>query len=323
MNAHQLSSGDLLADRRAEYAQMLAASGDHAEAADLMRQALERVPDWAAGWFRLAEHEEKAGEREAAAASLARVLDLNPDDMFGARLKRAVLGADTVPGQAPSAYVARLFDDYADRFDAALVERLDYTVPGRLAAMVERFTGGATLERAIDLGCGTGLFGAEIRHRVGMLEGYDLSSNMLAKAAEKHLYDHLGDADLSRPLDTSGLVTPDFPEGRADLAVAADVLMYLGDLLAVFAIVPALLKADGLFAFSVEDAEAPVPEVVPGGASEGFVLRPSLRYAHSEGYIRKLCRTAGLEVIDMARAVIRKDGAQDVVGILFLSRKGL
>ncbi|TCQ29362.1 methyltransferase domain-containing protein [Rhizobium sp. PP-CC-3G-465] len=319
MNPHQLSSGDLIADRRAEYAQMLAASGDHAEAADLMRQALELVPDWAAGWFRLADHEEKAGEREAAVASLARVLDLNPEDIFGARLKRAVLGAGEVPGQAPSAYVARLFDDYADRFDAALVERLAYTVPGRLAGMVERFTGGATLEHAIDLGCGTGLFGAEIRHRVGTLEGYDLSSNMLAKAAEKHLYDHLGEADLSKALVASGLIAPDRPEYRADLAAAADVLMYLGDLVAVFAIVPHLLQAKGLFAFSVEDAE----DRAGNSSAEGFVLRPSLRYAHTETYVRSLCETAGLEVLEVTRATIRKDGAHDVAGILFLSRKSL
>ncbi len=40
--------GSAAADRRATYAQMLAESGDHAAAADLMAQALELVP----GWFR-------------------------------------------------------------------------------------------------------------------------------------------------------------------------------------------------------------------------------------------------------------------------------
>jgi predicted TPR repeat methyltransferase len=311
MTAHQLSSGDLIADRRAEYARMLADGGDHAEAADLMRQALELVPDWAAGWFRLAGYEEKAGDVMAAISSLARVLDLNPDDIFGARLKRAVLGADAVPGQAPSAYVARLFDDYAERFDSALVERLGYTVPGRLAAMVERATGGRRLRTAIDLGCGTGLFGAEIRDRVETLEGYDLSANMLAKAADKRLYDHLAEADLSLPLDETGLVAPDRLEARADLVSAADVLMYLGDLVPLFASVPSLLSDGGLFAFSVEDA----------GETTTFRLLPSLRYAHSEPYVRELCARAGLEVIDIARATIRKDGADDVPGILFVSKK--
>ncbi len=55
-------------------------------------------------------------------------------------------------------------------------------------------TGGSDV--AIDLGCGTGLFGAEIRDRVAHLEGFDLSVNMLAKAEEKSLYDLLAKADL-------------------------------------------------------------------------------------------------------------------------------
>ena len=84
MNLNQLSSGDLIADRRAEYAHMLAESGDHTDAADLMSQALELVPDWAAGWFRLADYQEKSGRKEAAVAALKKVLELNPDDIFGA-----------------------------------------------------------------------------------------------------------------------------------------------------------------------------------------------------------------------------------------------
>ena len=56
-----------------------------------------------------------------------------------------------------------------------------------------------------DLGCGTGLFGERIRARADRLEGFDLSANMLAKAQEKGLYDHLAQADLSLPPETSGL----------------------------------------------------------------------------------------------------------------------
>ena len=48
-----LTSGDITADRRAQYANMLSENGDHAAAADLMSQALELVPNWAAGWFQL------------------------------------------------------------------------------------------------------------------------------------------------------------------------------------------------------------------------------------------------------------------------------
>lgn len=41
-----------------------------------MEQALEQVPAWAAGWFRLAEYAEKSGRKEAAAAALAKVVAL-------------------------------------------------------------------------------------------------------------------------------------------------------------------------------------------------------------------------------------------------------
>jgi Tfp pilus assembly protein FimV len=55
MQSTQFRSGDAIADRRADYARMLAESGDPAAAAELMEQALERVPVWVAGWLGLGE----------------------------------------------------------------------------------------------------------------------------------------------------------------------------------------------------------------------------------------------------------------------------
>jgi predicted TPR repeat methyltransferase len=309
MTLNQLSSGDLIADRRAEYAHMLADSGDHADAADLMIQALELVPDWAAGWFRLADYEEKSGRKEAAVAALRKVLTLNPDDIFGASLKLALLGGAETPDQPSSLYVAQLFDDYADRFDKALVEKLDYTVPEKLAALIAEHAGDARFADVIDLGCGTGLFGERIRQKADRLEGFDLSTNMLAKAEVKGLYDHLAQADLSLSPEASGLFS-DMPDHRADLVSAADVLMYLGSLDSVFVIASQLLSAQGLFAFSVEDADA----------QGDFILRPSLRYAHSETYIQSLCKRFGLEILAISKTTIRNDGGKPVFGILFLTR---
>lgn len=312
MTLNQLSSGDLIADRRAEYAHMLADSGDHAQAADLMTQALELVPDWAAGWFRLAGYEEKSGRKEAAVEALRKVLELNPEDIFGAGLKLALLGGCGTPDQPSSLYVAQLFDDYADRFDKALVEKLSYTVPEKLEALISAYTGDMRFADVIDLGCGTGLFGERIREKADRLEGFDLSANMLAKAEDKGLYDHLAQADLSLPPETSGLLAG-MPQHRADLVSAADVLMYLGNLDSVFVIASRLLSSKGLFAFSVEDADA----------KGDFVLRPSLRYAHSETYIQGLCNRFGLAILATSKTVIRNDGGKPVNGILFLTRKSV
>ena len=311
MTSPHFSSGDLIADRRADYARMFAESGEFAEAAELMEQALEQVPSWAAGWFRLAEYAEKSGRKEAATAALQKVVALDPADIFGAGLKLALLGAAETPAAPSTAYVERLFDDYADRFDTALVQRLDYTVPQTLARLVRRHAGeDAHFGLVADIGCGTGLFGVELRGHAGKLEGFDLSAGMLAKAEEKAVYDHLAQADLSLPAAESGLFA-DAPEARADLVGAADVLMYLGDLAEVFPSAARLLKPGGLFAFSVED----------GGAGDAPLLRPSLRYAHPERFIRKRAAENGLAILAMETSVIRQDAGQPVHGLLFLAKR--
>lgn len=325
MTLNQLSSGDLIADRRADYAKMLAEGGEPASAAELMEQALERAPDWAAGWFRLADYAEKSGRKEAAIDALRKTLALSPQDIFGAGLKLALLGAAEMPEQPPSLYVERLFDDYADRFDQALVEKLGYTVPQKLATLIKTYieqrhidqnytgqsrAGSFIFEHVADLGCGTGLFGERIRDQAQFLEGFDISINMLAKAEAKSTYDRLARADLSLSPDASGIFG-NFAPARADLVSAADVLMYLGNLDSVFDITLQLLAAGGHFAFSVEDA----------GDGVDFLLRPSLRYAHSEAYIRGLCMTYQLDLLAIERTVIRMDAGEPVFGILFLARK--
>ncbi|MGM4979842.1 MULTISPECIES: methyltransferase domain-containing protein [Rhizobium] len=308
----QLSSGDVIADRRADYAKMLAEGGEPASAGELMEQALELVPHWAAGWFTLATYREKAGDAPGAIAALNEVLALDAGDVFGARLKLAVLGAVAVPDRPPSLYVERLFDDYADRFETSLVGKLGYSVPGKLAALIAGTADISThFQLAVDLGCGTGLFGPEIRGRVDRLEGFDLSKGMLAKAAEKGVYDHLGQADLSLEPLLSGVFDAGLAPGRADLITAADVLMYLGDLHGVMAITRMLAADNAVFAFSVEDAEHP----------EGYVLRHSLRFAHSEAYVREVLADHGFAVQDLARSIIRMDAGKPVHGILFITRK--
>lgn len=303
-----LTSGDITADRRAEYAKMLSQNGDHSAAIELMAQALELVPNWAAGWFQLGEIAEKGGDRPRALEALRRTMELDRNDIFGAGLKIARLEGQ-VPPLPPSAYVAELFNDYASRFDESLVEKLNYTVPGKLSALVRNHVGPShTFSNAVDLGCGTGLFGAEIAGNCFRLEGYDIADSMLARAAAKKIYNHLARADISRPPEQSGL----FGQARrADLVAAADVMMYLGDLKAAFTNVAALIKPDGIFAFSVEKS----------AEENGFELRSSLRYAHSETHVVTELYAHGLETLATEESVIRTDAGEPITGLLFLARK--
>jgi predicted TPR repeat methyltransferase len=292
------SSGDILADRRADYAEMLFGNGEAAAAAELMMGALELAPGWALGWFRLGEFHEAAGSLDEAAQAWRMTLQLDPVDRPGAALKLALIGQAPSPAAPPSAFVEALFDQYAPTFDASLVEKLGYRVPGLLMAAIkphrsERFG------MAVDLGCGTGLMGERLRPLVDRLVGYDISAAMLKKAEARAVYDQLEKADL-QDFDGAGL--------KADLVTAADVLMYVGEFEGLAGTVAEMLTPGGLFAFSVEAHEGP----------DDFVLRPSRRYAHSESYVRRMLKGC-LSVLALERHVIRMDRNEPIEGLIVVA----
>lgn len=296
-----LSSGNLVADKRAGYARMLGDAGDFQAAAELMEQAVELAPGWAAGWFQVGIFHEKAGNMDQAAIAFEKTLAIVPKDTFGAALKLAHLKGESV-ARPETAYVEALFDDYADRFDASLVGKLNYQVPQLLSGLIRGLVEVRTFNHCIDLGCGTGLMAGALGTAARRFTGIDLSAGMLAKAAEKGLYQSLVQADLAAGLEGAA---------PADLIVAADVFMYFGDLAPVFSASAQRLMEDGVFAFSVELS----------GTDAGFELRPSLRHAHSKNYVLAAMAEAGLEPLDLQTAVIRKDGADDIEGLLVAAHK--
>lgn len=301
----QYSSGDLVADRRASYAAALAAERAFAEAADLMAQALEVVPQWVAGWNLLGGYREAAGDIAGAVVAWTQLLQLDAKGLFGAALKLAAHGAGGSTDAAP-AYVEALFDDYAPRFEDALVGRLGYRTPEALetvirAAMTTRGLG--RFGRALDLGCGTGLMGGRLRPLVERLEGVDLSARMLGEARRKGIYDRLEKADLK--------VVLDLEQAGIDLIVAADVLNYVGTLEAALTSAGRALQSGGIIAFSLETHSG----------SEPVRLGTSLRFQHAVEPTLEICRAAGLRVISAEPVVIRMDRGLPVDGVLVLAER--
>lgn len=300
MKPLQTSSGDLTADRRADYAEMLHASGDHAAAAELLLGALELAPQWPAGWFRLGEMQEAAGAPDRAAQPWTTALRLDPADRLGAVLKLQLIGRAAAAQAPPSAFVETLYDHYAGSFEAELVDRLGYRLPECLDRAIRAARPGR-FSLALDLGCGTGLMGQKLRPIADRLEGYDISAGMLRQARAKGLYDLLVKTDL-QDFCYSG--------PKADLVTAADVFIYVGALDRVVNKIAGMLAGDGLFAFSVE--------TLPGGESSdraGFALQPSRRYAHSHGYIERVLDADGFSVLSLQATIIRQDRREPVEGL--------
>lgn len=294
------SSGDVLADRRADFADMLRQSGDLAAAADVMLQALEIAPSWAYGWFRLGEMHAGAQDADAAAAAFRRVLELDPSDRAGASLKLHLAGATGALAAMPAAFVETLFDQYARTFETSLVEKLGYRAPDLvrdaiLAVHPARFV------CAVDLGCGTGLMGERLRPVCDRLEGYDLSTGMLKRAQAKRIYDLVEQADLT-------VLRFDTP--RADLVVAADVFIYVGALETAFANVRSMLLPGGLFAFTVEAL----------GGADGFGLLDTRRFAHARAYVDGALAGAGFRILSATTQVIRRDREAQVEGLVVTAR---
>lgn len=302
------SSGDLLADRRYDYAMFARAEGDLPAAADLLAQALEIVPRWAPAWFALGEVEAAQERRDAAVAAFRRSLDLDPEDALGAGLALARLGAADAAAAMTPAYVAALFDQYAPRFDSALRAGLAYRGPEILLEAVGRARPGrrqgGAFGRMLDLGCGTGLAAEIFAAHAGVIDGVDLSPRMVDVARQKGIYRTLTVGDLAGFLGQQD-------DGGADLVIAADVFVYVADLAPIARDSARVLMSGGLLAFTVETH--------PG---EGVVLGAGLRYAHAEAAVRAVIAGAGLDILLLEAVSTRNEADRPVPGLVVVAGKG-
>ena len=300
MDAIFLSSGDVIADRRFEWARDLASKGDLTAAADLLAQTLELAPGYAAAWFALGEVRERLDDRDGAVAAFRKAADADPQDRHGAKLHLIRLAAAPVAAM-PESYVRTLFDGYAPKFDQALTQGLSYRAPELLLRAVQASGTPIAFTAALDLGCGTGLGGAAFKPFCDNLTGVDLSPAMLAQARAKNIYARLEEGDV--------VVFLHAETARYDLVLAADVYMYLDDLRPVLRAVAKVLKPNAVVAFSVETHD--------GG---GVMLRDTLRYAHGAAHVRNALTVAGFNLISLDSAATRTEKGVPVPGLIVVAK---
>lgn len=301
------SSGDLIADRRFEIAAAYAERGDFEAAADLLEQALERAKDWTAAWHALAKVREAQGQSDAAVSAFRRAAALDATDELGASLDLARLGMTPPPEAAPERYVAALFDQYSKQFETHLTVELSYRAPALLAEAVARCAS-RQFGYVVDLGCGTGLCGGVFRADAEILVGVDLSPLMLGEARAKNIYDALETRSLTGFLEAAAAVS-------IDLLLAADVLVYVGNLASVFRLAHRALRQGGLFAFTLQKA-ADDRDLVAG-----FHIAADLRYSHHRSYVETLARQQGFTICVLEEASSRREAGANVPGLVVVLEK--
>jgi predicted TPR repeat methyltransferase len=287
-------------DARQNLAAALVDQGRHAEAKPLFEALLVAHPDFELAWAGLANVHRALGDQAALIEALERAVALNPTNAATTHLLTAARGE--TPAHPDWRYVEEFFDGYAARFETHLVSRLDYSAPETLAELIRSVAAQAVINRVLDLGCGTGLFGAAIRAVETNCElvGIDLSQRMVELTRARGIYAAVEKAEAEDYLKGSM---------RFDLVAATDVFIYVGDVAGIFSGAARCLPPGGLLAFTTEAAD------------HHFVLETSGRYAHSSGYIRALAHENKFEVMAEHTAPLRRDGARFEDGVYWVLRK--
>ncbi|WP_066267204.1 tetratricopeptide repeat protein [Hydrogenophaga palleronii] len=269
-----------------------------AEALQALDRALEIDPTLAEAWSQRGSLLRDTGEYAEAARCFEQALAHGGDQTLHRFYLASVRAGEATPPQPPPAYVEALFDEYADDFQAHLIQHLKYQAHETLLAPLR--VGGQRFPLVLDLGCGTGLCGQLMAPHADAVDGVDLAKAMVDQARASGAYRQVQQGTLLDFLRAS--------QAPADLVIAADVFIYVGALEEVFAAVRQRLQPQGVFAFSVELAD-------PGHELQ---LRPSLRYAHSAAYVERLAAAHGFRLRQTWEAPLREDQQQPVMGLYVL-----
>lgn len=268
------------------------------------KKAIKIKPSFISAYHNIGIVYQGRGEMDKALESYKTALSFDPDNYRSSvhfaqaeHLLAAITGKTT--DSAPQCYIENLFNKYAHSFDHSLVEKLDYCGPQVILETIKSIYPKCSFKRILDLGCGTGLVGAELRPFCDKLEGIDLSKSMLAEAEAKGLYDSLTKSDIKKYLSTAEL---DF-----DFFIASDVFIYVGELKDIFRLIKSRNKGSGKIAFTTEHTE-----------KDGYFLEKSARFSHSKQYIERLCTQFDYDIIESSLFKIRKDGHNILTGGLYL-----
>ncbi len=279
--------------------------GQQTEAVEMMRRATQLNPQYAHAFCNLGLLLEELGDLSGATIAMRQAGALQPQSNFIAYHLAAMTG-QSPPAICPADYLVPLFDGYADQFDSHLFQKLNYRGPELLLGIVSQHRPGA-LGDVLDVGCGTGMSGMVFRERAKRITGVDLSPRMLQHAARRmtvagrRVYDDLIEADLVRAMQ-------DRP-GMFDLIIAADVLIYVGDLEPLLTAARRSLRIGGLLSFTTE--------ICPD--ERRYQLQRNRRYAHGPVYVEQTGRRAGLRLLEQQSAALRNaDDGREAAGDVYL-----
>ena len=261
-------------------------------AIEYFEKALHFDPGNAETYYLLGINFTNIGYLKKGAENFKRCLKINSNHKTALHLYNSLSGYNS---KRPSdEYIVGLFDFYAENFEKSLIDNLDYSVPKEIKHLLSKKSLGSIL----DLGCGTGLVGLELKNSLSYLEGVDLSKAMIGEAKKKKVYNKLVQSEITQYLKKQTL--------NFDYFIAADVFVYVGDLFEVFRLIKDRNTKSGNLIFSIEE-----------NLNNNYHLEKTGRYSHSKNYIKYLCKKLHFSVVYEKKINIRKGDNKYINGLLY------
>lgn len=257
-----------------------------------------------ADWYQLGELAHIVGRRVEARHAYEIYQRSHPEDAEVEHLLLALRDA-TPPARASDACIERIYGYFASFYDHNMCAELAYRAPELLtSALAAALDGGGDLT-VLDAGCGTGLFGAQIRPFARRLVGVDLSAAMLERARSRGIYDALAQAELTTWFNRGS-------EETFDVIGICDTLIYFGDLRLVLPAAVRRLAPGGILGFTVEK-----------GADPPYALTDSGRFTHHREHLLAVAAEAGCEIIRQTEETLRFEYGEPVAGLVTVIRRRL
>ena len=275
---HAVALSPRHADAHHNLGNALKSAGRLEEALTAYFAAIEIKPDHSDAHISLGRALYRFGRVDEAAIVFAKWLEVDPENPIAQHMYAACAGRDT-PDRASDDFVRQSFDGFAASFDEVL-RRLEYQAPALVGEAIKNaLAEPAAQYDMLDAGCGTGLCGKWLEPYARHLVGVDLSPRLVDKSREVRAYDELVVDELTAYMGQF--------EGRFDVIVSADTLVYFGQLASVFEAAVTALRPGGMLVFTLEQAPEDLKDA-------GFQLNPHGRYSHTRSYVPAIVATCRL-----------------------------
>lgn len=241
------------------------------------------------------------GEYDQAKIYYTRLLEIEPEHKIAKHLLASVQGDSSQ--NPPDQYIKKIFDNYSSRYEKNMVKDLEYSVPPTMRNIFDQLVKPQKNSlKTLDLGCGTGLCGEAFYGIYSNLVGVDLSRNMIKQASEKKIYSSLYVNEISKYIDSC--------DEHFKLILAADVLIYFGDLKPFFIKLTQIALPGTYLCFSTEKS-----------TDQDFILRSSGRFAHGFEFVNQVCTQTGWKILKAEPAKLRKERFNWIEGMIYIATR--